>query len=212
VAPTTVLERPVAAAAPPSRPSEPLRAAAARTASRAAPAVGGGEATVAQGLLVLGHVLTLLRGRLAGLGRLGRPGVRRGLCFGAVGASGLAVNTGTVLALAALGFDGLSWPLWLASELSVLWNYHLHRRLTWRDRLSGCTASRDGCATGRAQTRATAWPTTRRGSSCARPCAGATVPDGRRRRRSASRCASAPAGASGPSPARACSRGAFPSR
>jgi putative flippase GtrA len=79
-------------------------------------------------------VLTLLLGRLR---RLGYPAVRRALCFGAVGASGLAVNTGTVLALAALGFDGLSWPLWVASELSVLWNYQLHRRLTWRDRPGG---------------------------------------------------------------------------
>jgi hypothetical protein len=45
--------------------------------------------------------------------------VRRGLCFGAVGASGVAVNTGTLLAPAALGFDGLSWPLWLAAELTT---------------------------------------------------------------------------------------------
>ena len=94
-----------------------------------APRAGGdSKATVAQGLLVLRHVLTLL---------LGLAGVRRGLCFGAVGASGVAVNTGTLLALAALGFDGLSWPLWLASELAILWNYHLHRRFTWRDRPGG---------------------------------------------------------------------------
>jgi dolichol-phosphate mannosyltransferase len=106
-----------------------------------APRAGGdSKATVAQGLPVLRHLVSVrlrCQMRLWGLGPLGRPGVRRALCFGAVGTSGLAVNTGTVLALAALGFDGLSWPLWLASELSVLWNYHLHRRLTWRDRPGG---------------------------------------------------------------------------
>jgi dolichol-phosphate mannosyltransferase len=63
--------------------------------------------------------------------------VRRFLLFGAVGASGVAVNTGTLLALAALGFDPLAWPIWAAAESAILWNYALNRRVTWRDRAGG---------------------------------------------------------------------------
>ena len=89
---------------------------------------GDSKATISQGLLVLRHMLVLL---------LGLPGVRRFLTFGAVGASGVAVNTGTLLGLAALGFDALSWPIWVATEVAILWNYQLNRRITWRDRAAG---------------------------------------------------------------------------
>ena len=109
-----------------------------------APRAGGeSKATVAQGLLVLRHVLTLLLwllGRSVSSGRLwglGRPGVRRALRLGAVGASGAAVSAGTLPGPAALGFDGPSWPLWLATELTGPWNYRLRRRRTWRDRPGG---------------------------------------------------------------------------
>ena len=86
------------------------------------------KASLDQGMLVLKHILVLL---------LGLAGVRRFLTFGAVGASGVTVNTGTLLALASLGFDALTWPIWLSTELSIVWNYHLNRRITWRDRVGG---------------------------------------------------------------------------
>jgi dolichol-phosphate mannosyltransferase len=89
---------------------------------------GESKATLGQGLLVLRHMVGLL---------LGLAGPRRCLAFGAVGLSGLLVNTGTLLALAAAGFPALGWPIWTAAELSILWNYHLHRRLTRRDRPRG---------------------------------------------------------------------------
>jgi len=68
---------------------------------------------------------------------LGRAAVRRFLTFGAVGASGVVINTGTLMVLASLGFNALSWPIWVATELSILWNYQLHRHITWRDRACG---------------------------------------------------------------------------
>ena len=64
-------------------------------------------------------------------------GVCRFLRFGLVGASGMAVNTGALLALHALGFDALTWPIWVSTELAILWNYTLNRRITWRDRAYG---------------------------------------------------------------------------
>jgi len=39
--------------------------------------------------------------------------------------------------LAALGFDPLAWPIWVAAEAAILWNYALNRRVTWRERAGG---------------------------------------------------------------------------
>jgi len=86
---------------------------------------GASKATVHQGLLVLRHILTLL---------LSMTGIRRFLSFGAVGVSGIGVNTGSLMALQALGFDALTWPIWASAELAILWNYALNRRVTWRER------------------------------------------------------------------------------
>lgn len=33
-----------------------------------------------------------------------------------------------------LGFDAVGWPVWLSTEMSILWNYTFNRRVTWRDR------------------------------------------------------------------------------
>lgn len=51
--------------------------------------------------------------------------------------SGVLVNTGSLLALQKLGFDPLGWPIWAATELSILWNYNLNRHITWRERNYG---------------------------------------------------------------------------
>jgi len=88
-------------------------------------AYGDSKATFQQGLLVLHHILVLL---------LSLAGVQRFLTFGLVGLSGVAVNTGTLLLLQAAGFDALGWPIWAATELAIVWNYFLNRRITWRDR------------------------------------------------------------------------------
>jgi glycosyltransferase involved in cell wall biosynthesis len=89
---------------------------------------GDSKATFSQGVLVLRHILFLL---------LSLAGVQRMLRFGLVGLSGVLVNTGTLLALAGLGFDALAWPIWVATELSILWNYVLNKRFTWADRPFG---------------------------------------------------------------------------
>jgi dolichol-phosphate mannosyltransferase len=86
---------------------------------------GESKASLQQGLLVLRHILILL---------LSLAGVQRFALFGLVGLSGMLVNTGTLLALQALGFGALGWPLWAATEVAILWNYTLNRRVTWRDR------------------------------------------------------------------------------
>jgi dolichol-phosphate mannosyltransferase len=90
---------------------------------------GNSKATIHQGLLVLQHILMLV---------MSLAGVRRFLTFGIVGATGVGVNTGTLLALQALGFDALTWPIWAAAELAILWNYNLNRHVTWRERAYGC--------------------------------------------------------------------------
>jgi dolichol-phosphate mannosyltransferase len=89
---------------------------------------GNSKATIREGLLVLHHILVLL---------VSLAGVRRFLAFGVVGISGIAVNTGSLLALQRLGFDALTWPIWAATELAILWNYNLNRRITWRERAYG---------------------------------------------------------------------------
>jgi dolichol-phosphate mannosyltransferase len=89
---------------------------------------GDSKASVQQGLLVLRHILILL---------LSLAGVQRFALFGLVGLSGILVNTGALLALQALGFGALGWPLWAATEVAILWNYMLNRRVTWRDRAHG---------------------------------------------------------------------------
>lgn len=86
---------------------------------------GESKATIGQGLLVLRHFAVLL---------FGLAGFRRLITFGAVGLSGVAVNMGILLTLDALGFDGLSWPIWVATEAAIVWNYFLNKRVTWRDR------------------------------------------------------------------------------
>ena len=86
---------------------------------------GDSKASLKQGLLVLQHIVVLL---------LSLQGVRRFLTFGAVGASGAVVNTGLLLTLAGLGFDALSWPIWAATEVAILWNYTWNCCLTWNDR------------------------------------------------------------------------------
>lgn len=91
-------------------------------------AEGDSKASFSQGLLVLQHILTLLWS-LSGIQRIFR--------FGLVGLSGTAVNTGTLLALAGFGFDALAWPIWVATELAILWNYALNKRFTWADRQVG---------------------------------------------------------------------------
>jgi putative flippase GtrA len=64
-------------------------------------------------------------------------GIQRLLRFGAVGASGAIVNLGALHLLAgALGMPELAASA-LAIELSVLWNFVLHDRLTFHDRRSG---------------------------------------------------------------------------
>jgi putative flippase GtrA len=62
------------------------------------------------------------------------PGLLRFALFGLVGLSGTLVNTGSLIAFQALGFDPLGWPLWAATEAAILWNYMLNRHVTWRDR------------------------------------------------------------------------------
>jgi dolichol-phosphate mannosyltransferase len=94
----------------------------------AARADGDSKATFAQGLLVLRHIMTLL---------FSMAGVQRFTRFGLVGVSGMAVNTGTLVLLAAAGFDALSWPIWIAAELAILWNYAWNRHFTWSDRPNG---------------------------------------------------------------------------
>jgi dolichol-phosphate mannosyltransferase len=89
---------------------------------------GDSKADVRQGLLVLQHIVVLL---------LSLAGVRRFLSFGMVGMTGLGVNTGTLLLLQALGFNALTWPIWVSTELAILWNYTLNRRITWADRAYG---------------------------------------------------------------------------
>jgi dolichol-phosphate mannosyltransferase len=89
---------------------------------------GDSKADVRQGLLVLQHIFFLL---------VSLAGVRRFLSFGIVGATGVGVNTGSLLVLQALGFDALTWPIWLSTELAILWNYTLNRRITWADRAYG---------------------------------------------------------------------------
>jgi dolichol-phosphate mannosyltransferase len=95
---------------------------------RARRADGDSKATFSQGLLVLRHILTLL---------LSLAGLQRFVRFGLVGLSGMVVNTGSLLALAALGFYALTWPIWLSTELAILWNYALNKRFTWADRQFG---------------------------------------------------------------------------
>ena len=89
---------------------------------------GNSKATIRQGLLVLQHILVLV---------MSLAGVRRFVAFGLVGTSGLGVNTGTLLALQILGFSALTWPIWVATEIAILWNYNLNRRITWADRRYG---------------------------------------------------------------------------
>jgi dolichol-phosphate mannosyltransferase len=89
---------------------------------------GDSKAGIDQGLLVLRHLLTLL---------VSLAGVQRIVRFALVGLSGIVVNTGSLLALDALGFDALAWPIWLTTELSILWNYTLNKRFTWGDRPFG---------------------------------------------------------------------------
>jgi dolichol-phosphate mannosyltransferase len=89
---------------------------------------GNSKASLQQGLLALSHIVVLL---------LSLAGVQRFALFGLVGLSGLLMNTGTLLALQALGFGALGWPLWAATEVAILWNYTLNRRVTWRDRRYG---------------------------------------------------------------------------
>jgi dolichol-phosphate mannosyltransferase len=89
---------------------------------------GDSKASLNQGLLVLRHIAVLL---------MSLAGVQRFVRFGLVGLSGMGVNTGTVLALSALGFDALAWPIWVATELAILWNYAWNKRVTWSDRSYG---------------------------------------------------------------------------
>ena len=89
---------------------------------------GDSKATLQQGLLVLRHMFVLLSAL---------SGPRRLATFGAVGLSGVVINTGLLLLLAAAGFDALSWPVWIAAEAAIIWNFHLNRRLTWRERGAG---------------------------------------------------------------------------
>jgi dolichol-phosphate mannosyltransferase len=89
---------------------------------------GDSKATVGQGLMVLRHILVLA---------LSMGGLIRFATFAAVGASGVAVNMGILLTFDMLGFDALTWPVWVASESAILWNYTWNRRLTWSERASG---------------------------------------------------------------------------
>jgi dolichol-phosphate mannosyltransferase len=89
---------------------------------------GDSKATLQQGLLVLQHILVLL---------LSLTGVQRFLSFGLVGLSGLVVNTGALMLLQSTASDALGWPIWVSTELAILWNYQLNRRITWRDRQYG---------------------------------------------------------------------------
>jgi dolichol-phosphate mannosyltransferase len=91
----------------------------------AARSQGTSKASVQQGLLVLCHILVLL---------FNMPGIMRFALFGLVGLSGVVVNTGSLMAFQALGFDPLGWPLWATTELAILWNYTLNLNVTWRDR------------------------------------------------------------------------------
>jgi putative flippase GtrA len=61
-------------------------------------------------------------------------GPRRLATFGLVGLSRVVVNTGVLLLLPAAGFVAMSWPVWVAAEAAIIWNYQLNRRLTWRER------------------------------------------------------------------------------
>jgi dolichol-phosphate mannosyltransferase len=89
---------------------------------------GNSKASFAQGLLVLRHMFVLLFCR-AGLQRFAR--------FGLVGLTGVGVNTGTLLLFSALGFNALAWPIWVATEAAILWNYMWNKRFTWSDRPYG---------------------------------------------------------------------------
>jgi dolichol-phosphate mannosyltransferase len=83
------------------------------------------KANCRQGLLFLTHLLVLLWSLAA---------VRRLVLFGLVGLSGMLVNTGLLLTFAALGLDALAWPIWIATECAILWNYSWNSRITWGDR------------------------------------------------------------------------------
>jgi dolichol-phosphate mannosyltransferase len=83
------------------------------------------KANLRQGLLFLKHLLVLLWSLTA---------IRRFVSFGLVGLSGMIVNTGLLLALAALGLNALAWPIWVATECAILWNYAWNSRITWGDR------------------------------------------------------------------------------
>jgi dolichol-phosphate mannosyltransferase len=83
------------------------------------------KASMSQGLLFLRHLLVLLWSFAS---------VRRVVSFGLVGLSGVVVNTGLLLVFAALGFDALTWPIWLATECAISWNYFWNSRVTWGDR------------------------------------------------------------------------------
>jgi dolichol-phosphate mannosyltransferase len=100
---------------------------------------GDSKASFSQGLLVLRHIATLLMS-LAGVQRLVR--------FGLVGLSGIGVNTGILLALPTLGFDALTWPVWVATEMAIVWNYVWNKRITWGDRRYGAWWSYNFAALG----------------------------------------------------------------
>ena len=85
---------------------------------------GSSKASVSQRLVVLRHILVLF---------LSLRFVR----FGLVGVSGVLVNTGGLLLFAALGFNAVAWPIWVTTELAILWNYMLNKRMTWGDRQFG---------------------------------------------------------------------------
>jgi glycosyltransferase involved in cell wall biosynthesis len=50
---------------------------------------------------------------------------------------GLAEAPYALVTFQALGFDALTWPIWASTELAILWNYTLNRRVTWRERTYG---------------------------------------------------------------------------
>jgi dolichol-phosphate mannosyltransferase len=89
---------------------------------------GDSKASLNQGLLVLRHIAILLSSLV---------GVQRFVRFGLVGLSGMGMNTGILLVLSALGFDALAWPIWVATEVAILWNYAWNKRVTWSDRPYG---------------------------------------------------------------------------
>jgi dolichol-phosphate mannosyltransferase len=89
---------------------------------------GESKASFSQGLLVLRHIAALL---------FSLAGVQRFVRFGLVGLTGIGVNTGTLMALSALGFDALTWPILVATELAILWNYAWNKRITWSECRNG---------------------------------------------------------------------------